>query len=31
MKGKGGMVKEVLLKNYLSKMDFLGVKITRFQ
>jgi hypothetical protein len=30
-KGKGGAVKKVLLKGYLSKMDFLGVKITRFQ
>jgi hypothetical protein len=31
LKGKGGMVKKVLLKDYLSKMPFLGVKITRFQ
>ncbi len=30
-KRKGGMVKEVLLKDYLSKMGFVGVKITRFQ
>jgi len=30
-KGKGGAVKKVLLKGYLSKMDFPGVKITRFQ
>ena len=30
-KRKGGMVKEVLLKNYLSKIGFIGVKITRFQ
>jgi hypothetical protein len=30
-KRKGGAVKKVLLKNYLSKMDFIGVKISRFQ
>ena len=30
-KGKGGLVKKVLLKDYLSKMLFIGVKITRFQ
>ncbi len=30
-KGRGGAVKKVLLKGYLSKTDFLGVKITRFQ
>ncbi len=30
-KGKGGAVKKVLLKGYLSRMDFLGVKITRFE
>ena len=30
-KRKGGEVKEVLLKDYLSKMGFTGVKITRFQ
>jgi len=30
-KRKGGMVKKVLLKGYLSKMGFIGVKITRFQ
>jgi len=30
-KGKGGLVKKVLLKGYLSKMPFIGVKITRFQ
>jgi len=30
-KRKGGMVKEVLLKDYLSKTGFIGVKITRFQ
>jgi hypothetical protein len=30
-KGKGGVVKKVLLKEYLSKMPFIGVKITRFQ
>ncbi len=30
-KGRGGAVKKVLLKGYLSKMDFPGVKITRFE
>jgi hypothetical protein len=30
-KGKGGAVKKVLLKGYLLKTDFPGVKITRFQ
>ncbi len=30
-KGRGGVVKKVLLKGYLSKTEFLGVKITRFQ
>jgi hypothetical protein len=30
-KGKGGAVKRVLLKEYLPKMPFIGVKITRFQ
>lgn len=30
VKGKGGEVKKVLLKNYVSKMPFIGVKITRF-
>jgi len=30
-KGRGGAVKKVLLKGYLSKTDFPGVKITRFQ
>jgi len=30
IKGKGGMVKEVLLRDYLSKMPFIGVRITRF-
>ena len=30
-KGKGGAVKKVLLEEYLSKMPFIGVKITRFQ
>jgi hypothetical protein len=30
-KKKGGAVKKVLLKEYLSKMPFIGVKITRFQ
>jgi len=28
-KGKGGVVKKILLKDYLSKMPFIGVKITR--
>jgi hypothetical protein len=31
IKGKGGMVKEVLLKDYLSEMPFIGARITRFQ
>jgi hypothetical protein len=30
-KRKGGAVKKVLLREYLSKMPFIGVKITRFQ
>ena len=30
-KGKGGAVKKVLLEEYLSKMPFIGVKITRFE
>jgi len=30
-KQKGGEVRKVLLQNYLSKMSFIGVKITRFQ
>ena len=30
VKGKGGVVKKVLLKEYLSKMPFIGVRITRF-
>jgi hypothetical protein len=30
-KGKGGTVKKVLLREYLSKMPFIGVKITRFR
>jgi hypothetical protein len=30
-KGRGGAVTKVLLKGYLSKTDFLGVKVTRFQ
>jgi hypothetical protein len=30
-KGKGGAVKKVLLEEYLSKMPFIGVKITRFK
>lgn len=29
-KDKGGMVKKVLLKEYVSQMSFIGVKITRF-
>lgn len=31
VKGKGGEVKKILLREYLSKMPFIGVKITRFQ
>jgi hypothetical protein len=31
IKGKGGAVKKVLLKEYLSIMPFIGVKITRFE
>ena len=31
LKGKGGVVKKVSLKDYLSKMDFIGVRITRFE
>jgi hypothetical protein len=30
-KEKGGMVKKILLKDYLLKMAFIGAKITRFQ
>jgi len=30
-KRKGGVVKRVLLREYLSKMPFMGVKITRFR
>jgi hypothetical protein len=30
-KGKSGAVKKVLLRDYLSEMPFIGVKITRFQ
>ena len=30
-KNKGGTVKKVLLPDYISKMPFLGVKITRFE
>jgi len=30
-KGKGGAVKKVKLREYLSKMPFIGVKITRLQ
>lgn len=30
IKGKGGEVKKVLLKDYILKMDFIGAKITRF-
>jgi hypothetical protein len=30
-KGKGGAVKKVLLREYLSKMPFIGVNITRFR
>jgi len=28
-KERGGMVKKVLLKDYVSQMPFIGVKITR--
>jgi hypothetical protein len=31
IKGKGGAVQKILLRDYLSKMPFLGVQITRFQ
>ena len=31
IKGKSGVVKKVLLKDYLSKMPFIGAKITRFE
>ncbi|MDI6802048.1 MAG: DUF1460 domain-containing protein [Thermodesulfovibrionales bacterium] len=30
IKGKGGIVKKVLLKDYIIKMPFIGAKITRF-
>ncbi|MBA4348769.1 MAG: hypothetical protein C0415_02120 [Thermodesulfovibrio sp.] len=30
LKGKGGVVKKVLLKNYLNSTSFAGVKVTRF-
>ncbi len=30
-KGKGGVVKKVLLRDYLSRMPFIGTKVTRFQ
>jgi hypothetical protein len=30
-KTKGGIVKKVLLKDYIAKMPFMGVKITRFE
>jgi hypothetical protein len=30
-KKKGGVVKKVLLREYLSRMDFIGAKITRFE
>jgi hypothetical protein len=29
-KGKGGVVKKMLLKEYISQMPFIGAKITRF-
>jgi hypothetical protein len=29
-KGKGGVVKKILLKEYISQMPFIGAKITRF-
>lgn len=31
IKGRGGEVKKVLLREYLSQMPFIGVKVTRFQ
>lgn len=31
IKGKGGEVKKILLREYLFKMPFIGVKITRFR
>jgi len=31
IKNKGGAVKKVFLKEYISKMPFIGVKITRFE
>jgi hypothetical protein len=30
-KDRGGVVKKILLKDYISKMPFMGAKITRFQ
>jgi hypothetical protein len=30
LKNKGGAVKKVLLKDYIDKMPFVGVKVTRF-
>jgi len=30
-KVKGGVVKKILLKEYISNMPFIGVKITRFR
>ena len=30
LKDKGGAVKKVLLKDYLNKMPFIGLRITRF-
>ena len=29
-KGKGGIVKKVAMRDYINKMPFTGVKITRF-
>jgi hypothetical protein len=31
LKNKGGAVKKVLLKDYIDKMPFVGVKVTRFE
>ena len=31
IKERGGTVKKILLREYLSRMGFLGVKITRFE
>jgi hypothetical protein len=31
IKEKGGGVKKVLLKDYITRMPFIGVKVTRFR